>query len=47
MLSDSGLQVTEVAERYEPFGPVTSERMEYLLARGYVKRRNLQNGWWF
>ena len=36
MLSDTGLTVSEVAERYEPFGPVSAERMDYLLERGFV-----------
>jgi len=36
LLTDAGLFVSEVAERIEPFGPVTNERLEYLESVGLV-----------
>lgn len=36
-LARAGLSVTEVADCIEPFGPVTTERMTYLLDHGFIE----------
>jgi release factor glutamine methyltransferase len=36
LLREAGLFVSEVAERIEPFGPVTNERLDYLESVGLV-----------
>jgi len=36
LLEESGLSADVVAERFEPFGPVTFERLNYLIERGFI-----------